>query len=216
MNILRLTLTTLRRAPAVQRAALLSVVALSALSFTQHAAAQAAAYQITLTNLTSAAQTEGAPSTQTGQRLSPPVFVTHSSAYNMYTLGQAAPETIWRIAESGDRSFLLNEVKGLMGTSVLSVQAPLSAPLPQQQSVTVTVQANAANRFLSFASMLGSSTKISPERALEKLRRIQHQRVKVNDMEPIAALSSINQDHTDILHALTIKKPTLPAQLTLL
>jgi len=155
MNILRLTMTTLRRAPAVQRAALLSVVALSALSFTQHAAAQAAAYLITLTNLTSAAQTEGAPSTQTGQRLSPPVFVTHSSAYNMYTLGQAAPETIWRIAESGDRSFLLNEVNGLMGTSVLSVQAPLSAPLPQQQSVTVTVQANAANCFLSFASMLG-------------------------------------------------------------
>lgn len=62
----------------------------------------------------------------------------------------------------------------------------------------------------------GSSTKISPERALEKLRRIQHQRVKVNDMEPIAALSSINQDHTEILQALTIKKPTLPAQLTLL
>ena len=62
----------------------------------------------------------------------------------------------------------------------------------------------------------GSSTKISPERALEKLRRIQHQRVKVNDLEPIAALSSINQDHTEILQALTIKKPALPAQLTLL
>ena len=64
--------------------------------------------------------------------------------------------------------------------------------------------------------LAGSSTKISPERALEKLRRIQHQRVKVNDLEPIAALSSINQDHTEILQALTIKKPTLPAQLTLL
>ena len=61
-----------------------------------------------------------------------------------------------------------------------------------------------------------SNTKISPERALEKLRRIQHQLVKVNDLEPIAALSSINQDHTEILQALTIKKPTLPAQLTLL
>ena len=64
--------------------------------------------------------------------------------------------------------------------------------------------------------LAGSSTRISPERALEKLRRIQHQRVKVNDLEPIAALSSINQDHTEILQALTIKKPTLPAQLTLL
>ena len=70
MNILRLTLTTLRRAPAVQRAALLSVVALSALSFTQHAAAQAAAYQITLTNQTSAAQTAGALEFDTKTRFS--------------------------------------------------------------------------------------------------------------------------------------------------
>jgi hypothetical protein len=61
-----------------------------------------------------------------------------------------------------------------------------------------------------------SHSQISPERALDKLRRIQHQVVKVNDLEPIAALSSINQEHTEILQALTIKKPTLPAQLTLL
>ncbi len=61
-----------------------------------------------------------------------------------------------------------------------------------------------------------SHTKISPERALDKLRRIQHQVVKVNDLEPIAALSNINQEHAAILQALTIKKPTLPAQLTLL
>lgn len=70
---------------------------------------------------------------------------------------------------------------------------------------------------MSLASRLRDShTKISPERALDKLRRIQHQVVKVNDLEPIAALSSVNQEHTEILQALTIKKPTLPAQLTLL
>jgi len=61
-----------------------------------------------------------------------------------------------------------------------------------------------------------SHSQISPERALDKLRRIQHQVVQVNDLEPIAGLSSINQEHTEILQALTIKKPTLPAQLTLL
>jgi transposase len=66
------------------------------------------------------------------------------------------------------------------------------------------------------ARLRGSDTKISPERALEKLRRIQHQKVKVNDLEPIAALSNMTQEHTDILQALTVKKPTLPAQLTLL
>ena len=61
-----------------------------------------------------------------------------------------------------------------------------------------------------------SHSQISPERALDKLRRIQHQVVTVNDLAPIAALSNINQEHTAILQALTIKKPTLPAQLTLL
>lgn len=61
-----------------------------------------------------------------------------------------------------------------------------------------------------------SNTKISPERVLDKLRRIQHQVVKVNDLEPISALSNINQEHTEILKALAIKKPTLPAKLTLL
>ena len=66
------------------------------------------------------------------------------------------------------------------------------------------------------ARLRDSDTKISPERALAKLRRIQHQRVKVNDLEPVAALSNMTQEHTDILQALTVKKPTLPAQLTLL
>lgn len=61
-----------------------------------------------------------------------------------------------------------------------------------------------------------SHSNISPERALDKLRRIQHQVVKVNDLEPIAGLSSINHEHTEILQALTIKKPSIPAQLTLL
>lgn len=61
-----------------------------------------------------------------------------------------------------------------------------------------------------------SDTKLSPERALSKLRRIQHQRITLNNSQPIAGLSSITQEHTDILSALTIKKPTLDTQLTLL
>ena len=133
----------------------LGVALAAALSLPQVAAAQAPAYQITFKNLTSNAATSGAAAAQTGQRLSPPVFVTHSADYTAYTVGQAAPETIWRIAEGGDRSFLLNQVSALAGTSVLSVAAPLSAPLPQQDSVTVTVQADTTHRYLSFASMLG-------------------------------------------------------------
>ena len=56
----------------------------------------------------------------------------------------------------------------------------------------------------------------SPERALSKLRRIQHHRVTLNDSKPIAGLSAIDQEQSQILAALTIKKPTLSTQLTLL
>lgn len=137
------------------RLATLGVVAAAAFSLPQMAAAQAPAYEITFKNLTSNAAATGAATQQTGQRLSPPVFITHSAGYTAFTVGQAATETIWRIAEGGDRSFLLDEVNALVGTSVRSVAAPLSAPLPQQDSVMVTVQADASHRYLSFASMLG-------------------------------------------------------------
>ena len=62
----------------------------------------------------------------------------------------------------------------------------------------------------------GSDTPLSPERALDKLRRIQHHQVIVNDTQAVAGLSTINQEHTAILAALTIKKPSLNTQLTLL
>ena len=54
-----------------------------------------------------------------------------------------------------------------------------------------------------------SATPISPERALDKLRRIQHHQVMVNNTQPVTGLSTVNQEHSDILSALTIKKPTL-------
>jgi len=85
------------------------------------------------------------------------------------------------------------------------------------------IQAHAAICFMALilyrvmrSRLKDSHSQISPERALDKLRRIQHQIVKVNDLEPIAALSNINSEHAAILQALTIKKPTLPTQLTLL
>ena len=59
-------------------------------------------------------------------------------------------------------------------------------------------------------------TSHSPERALARLRRIQHHRVTLNDSQPVAGLSSIDQEQVSILAALTIKKPTLDSQLTLL
>ncbi len=61
-----------------------------------------------------------------------------------------------------------------------------------------------------------SDTALSPERALAKLRRIQHHRVTLNGNESVAGISSINKEQTNILTAQTIKKPTLDTQLTLL
>lgn len=61
-----------------------------------------------------------------------------------------------------------------------------------------------------------SDSGLSPERALSQLRRIQHHRVTLNETQPVAGLSTISQQQTDILSALTLKKPTLDAQLTLL
>ena len=61
-----------------------------------------------------------------------------------------------------------------------------------------------------------AGTKLSPERALLKLRRIQHHRITLNETQPVAGLSSISQEQADILAALTIKKPSLNTQLTLL
>ena len=61
-----------------------------------------------------------------------------------------------------------------------------------------------------------SGTTHSPERALQRLRRIQHHRVTVNAGQPMTGLSSVNQEQAGILAALTIKKPSLNTQLTLL
>lgn len=70
------------------------------------------------------------------------------------------------------------------------------------------------------ARLRNKGTKLSPERALEKLRRIQHQRITINNTEPVTGLTTITQEHANILAALSLKKPTLnhapTAQLSLL
>lgn len=56
----------------------------------------------------------------------------------------------------------------------------------------------------------------SPEKALAQLRRIQHHRITLNGTQSSAGLSTTNQEQNDLLSALSIPKPTLPEQLTLL
>ena len=61
-----------------------------------------------------------------------------------------------------------------------------------------------------------AKSELSPEKALAQLRRIQHHRVSVNAATPIAGISTINTGQTEILAALSIKKPTIDTQLSLL
>lgn len=57
---------------------------------------------------------------------------------------------------------------------------------------------------------------LSPERALAELRKIQRHQVRINNAEPIAGISTINDSQTKVLETLNIKKPSQDAQLSLL
>lgn len=57
---------------------------------------------------------------------------------------------------------------------------------------------------------------LSPERALDYLRRIQHHQIRLNASEPVTGVSILSAEQTEVLNALDVKKPTIPQQLTLL
>ena len=61
-----------------------------------------------------------------------------------------------------------------------------------------------------------ASTGISPERALQTLKRMQHFRVSINAAEPLAAVSSITQQDDALLRALGVKPPSQTQQLCIL
>jgi transposase len=61
-----------------------------------------------------------------------------------------------------------------------------------------------------------AETGVTPERALEQLRRIQHHRIRLNGAEPVTGVSSINDQQSEVLNALRVKKPDVSQQLTLL
>ena len=59
-------------------------------------------------------------------------------------------------------------------------------------------------------------TGISPERALETLKRIQHHRVSLDRGTPMTGVSSMTAEQTEVLHALKVTKPNDSRQLSLL
>ena len=61
-----------------------------------------------------------------------------------------------------------------------------------------------------------ANSPLSPERALEVVRRIQKHRIKLNDVAPVSGLSSITEEQAKIYQALKIQKPSASEQNLLL
>jgi hypothetical protein len=57
---------------------------------------------------------------------------------------------------------------------------------------------------------------LSPEAALERLRRVQRHTVTIDNEVPVHGISTINQEQTRLLATLKVKKPTPSPQLSLL
>jgi Spondin_N len=129
-------------------AALVSAIALltGCASGTQLSATRT--FDVTLTDLTNTADNSGQP-------FSPPVFVTHGSGVKLFEVNATASEGIQNIAESGNRTALVNFLQPLVGSSVMSLQTPLTSPLLPGASVTVRVTVDASHHYLSHAWMLG-------------------------------------------------------------
>ena len=65
--------------------------------------------------------------------------------------------------------------------------------------------------------LTAAKTGLSPERALEQLRRIQHHQIRLSaDSKPITGISKLTDAHNQVFAALNLKKPTQPQQLPLL
>ena len=60
------------------------------------------------------------------------------------------------------------------------------------------------------------NTAITPERALQSLKRIQHHRVSINGAPALSGVSSMTTEHSEVLKALKIKTPGQSQQLSLL
>ena len=59
-------------------------------------------------------------------------------------------------------------------------------------------------------------TGMTPERALQSLKRIQHHRVSINGAQPLSGVSSMTAEHSEVLKALKVNSPSQPHQLRLL
>ena len=61
-----------------------------------------------------------------------------------------------------------------------------------------------------------ANTGITPERALQSLKRIQHHRVTLGSAAPLSGVSSLSDEQNQMFTALKVKQPTANRQLSLL
>jgi transposase len=61
-----------------------------------------------------------------------------------------------------------------------------------------------------------SNAGLTPERALQALKRIQHHRVSINGAQPLAGVSSITDEDSKVFKALKVKLPSQTQQMSLL
>lgn len=95
--------------------------------------------------------------------------------------------------------------------------APVFHRLPERikAHASICFMALVVYRVMRQRLKLAKST-LSPEAALDRLRRIQRHSVSINASAPIAGVSTINQEQAGVFEALQLKKPNEAAQLTLL
>lgn len=104
-------------------------------------------FDVTIENTSAATPFPGA--------LSPVVWAVHDDTASAFQVGAAASAGLEELAEDGDGAALLAELEAAAGVGTAGIEG--AAPLAPGDTVTFTVTATAAERFLSLAAMVAPS-----------------------------------------------------------
>ena len=105
------------------------------------AAGAASAYEVTITNNSS-------------QVVTPPLLVAHTSAFSVFTVGEAASAELAEQAETGNPGPLADKARGMADVGNVAVG---SGVLPPGASVQLTVMAEPGVRYLTATGMLATT-----------------------------------------------------------
>ncbi len=125
-----------RRTPVLVLLAALALVAAAP-------AAHAATYWVIVTNLTS------------GQPMSPPVVISHDRDMHLWEPGAPSSPEVWKIAENGDSSALLDLLPTLPQVTDFGIAD--GGPIPPGQTKAVRIEADYPKDRITVLGMLGST-----------------------------------------------------------